>query len=144
MNELAIETATDQLGVALVNDERVLASSELLAERAHATELPGAVTKVLQTAGQKLEQLEDAFKMGVISKSTYEKNKTVFEAEMENSKDELPEMDADFKSEIPDLQNLDDDLDSLLKEVNEEDAPKPTSGKKKKTLMEELEDLEDL
>ena len=58
MNVLAIETATDQLGVALVNDERVLASSELLAERAHATELPGALTKVLESAGQTLDQVE--------------------------------------------------------------------------------------
>ena len=58
MNILAIETATDQLGVALVDDTRVLASSELLAERAHAIELPGALTKVLESAGQTLEQVD--------------------------------------------------------------------------------------
>jgi len=58
MSILAIETATDQLGVALVDETRVLASFELLAERAHAVELPQAVTKVLQAGGQVLEQLE--------------------------------------------------------------------------------------
>jgi tRNA threonylcarbamoyladenosine biosynthesis protein TsaB len=36
----------------------VLASAELLAERVHATELPGAVTKVLASAGCTLDQVE--------------------------------------------------------------------------------------
>lgn len=90
---------------------------------------------------QKLEQLEDAFKMGVISKSTYDKNKKVFEEEAENTKDEIPELE--FKSEVAEANSLDDDLDSLLKTVNENEEKKP-SGPKKKTLMEELEDLEDL
>lgn len=58
MNVLAIETSTDQLGVALVNDQRVLASSELLAERPHAVELPQAVSRVLQAGGCRLEQLD--------------------------------------------------------------------------------------
>ena len=58
MSVLAIDTATDQLGVALVDEARVLASYEILAERPHAVELPQAVTRVLQTANQTLEQLE--------------------------------------------------------------------------------------
>jgi tRNA threonylcarbamoyladenosine biosynthesis protein TsaB len=64
MNLLAIETSTDGLGVALVDDTRVLASSELLAERVHATELPGALTNVLKSAGRTLEQI-DAFAVDV-------------------------------------------------------------------------------
>ena len=48
----------DQLGVALVDDQRVLASYELLAERPHAVELPQAVTKVLQAVGQPLAHVE--------------------------------------------------------------------------------------
>ena len=58
MNVLAIETSTDSLGVALVNEQRVLASYELLAERPHAVELPQAVTRVLQAGGCRLEQLD--------------------------------------------------------------------------------------
>jgi len=58
MNLLAIETATDQLGVALVTEDRLLASYELLAERPHAIELPQAVTRVLQAAGQSLDRLD--------------------------------------------------------------------------------------
>ncbi|MBI4323378.1 MAG: tRNA (adenosine(37)-N6)-threonylcarbamoyltransferase complex dimerization subunit type 1 TsaB [Candidatus Omnitrophica bacterium] len=58
MRVLAIETSTDQLGVALVDEQRVLASYELLAERPHAVELPQAVTRVLQAGGCTLEQLE--------------------------------------------------------------------------------------
>ncbi|MFH0816835.1 MAG: hypothetical protein V1934_08505 [Methanobacteriota archaeon] len=93
---------------------------------------------------QKLEQLEDAFKMGVISQSTYDKNKKIFEEEAENSQEELPEMDTEFKAEVPELQSLDDDLDSLLKEVVDDEDSKKPSEKRKKTLMEELEELEDL
>lgn len=58
MNILAIETSTDLLGVALVEEGRVLSSAELLAERAHATELPGAVMKVLDAAGRRLDQVD--------------------------------------------------------------------------------------
>jgi len=58
MNVLAIETSTDQHGVALVDEQRVLASYELLAERPHAVELPQAVTRVLQAGGCRLEQLD--------------------------------------------------------------------------------------
>ena len=55
---LAIETATRQLGVAVVEDERVLASYELLAEHPHAVELPNAVTRVLTAAHTTLERLD--------------------------------------------------------------------------------------
>src|SRR3989338_3376390 len=55
---LAIETATRQLGAAVVQDGHVLAAYELLADYPHAVELPGAVTRVLKEAGTTLEQLE--------------------------------------------------------------------------------------
>ena len=55
---LAIETATRQLGVAVVEDGRVRSAYELLADYPHAVELPGAVTRVLKEAGTTLEQLE--------------------------------------------------------------------------------------
>ena len=58
MNILAIETSTTLLGVALVDEQRVLGSYELLAERAHAVELPQAVTRVLKSAGIALEQVD--------------------------------------------------------------------------------------
>ena len=58
MNVLAIDTATDLMGVALVDERRVLSSYELLADRPHAVELPGAVSRVLQAAGLRLEQLD--------------------------------------------------------------------------------------
>ena len=58
MSVLAIETSTDQLGVALVTDDRVVASYELLAERPHAVELPQAVTRVLEAGHESLEHLE--------------------------------------------------------------------------------------
>ena len=58
MSVLAIDTATEQLGVALVDGQRVLASYEILAERPHAVELPQAVSRVLQAGGQSLEQLD--------------------------------------------------------------------------------------
>ena len=58
MNLLAIETSSHLLGVALADEQRVLASYELLAERAHAAELPGALTRVLRAAGVTLEQVE--------------------------------------------------------------------------------------
>jgi len=58
MSVLAIETSTEQFGVAVVDKERVLASYELLAGRPHAVELPQAVTKVLHAADRSLEQLE--------------------------------------------------------------------------------------
>ena len=56
---LAIETATQQLGVAALEGERVLASYEVLADQPpHAVELPGAVQRVLQEAGGRLDQVE--------------------------------------------------------------------------------------
>jgi len=55
---LAVETATRQLGIAVVDGERLLASYELLADNPHAAELPAAVTRVLQAARLTLEQLE--------------------------------------------------------------------------------------
>ena len=58
MSVLAIETATERMGAALVNDTRVLSLYELLADRPHAVELPQAVTRVLQAGGETLEQLE--------------------------------------------------------------------------------------
>lgn len=58
MKCLAIETSTQQLGVALTDDGRLLASYELLAEYPHAVELPGAVTRVLQAAHLTLDQVE--------------------------------------------------------------------------------------
>ena len=58
MKVLAVETSSDQLGVALVDEQRVLASYELLADRPHAVELPQAVNRILQAGGCTLEQLE--------------------------------------------------------------------------------------
>ena len=58
MKILAIETSSDQLGVALVDEQRVLASYELLADRPHAVELPQAVNRILQVGGCTLAQLE--------------------------------------------------------------------------------------
>ena len=58
MSLLAIDTSTERMGVALVDEQRLLASYELLAQRPHAIELPEAVTRVLRAAGQSLEQLE--------------------------------------------------------------------------------------
>jgi len=58
---LAIETATRQLGVAVLDGERLAASYELLADYPqypHATELPDAVTRVLKAARTTLEQLD--------------------------------------------------------------------------------------
>ena len=55
---LAIETATRQLGVAVVDGDRLLSSYELLADYPHAVELPGAVTRVLQAAKTTLGALD--------------------------------------------------------------------------------------
>ncbi len=55
---LAIETATPQMGVALTDGERTLASYELLAGNPHAVELPGAVTRVLEAGRSALDRLE--------------------------------------------------------------------------------------
>jgi tRNA threonylcarbamoyladenosine biosynthesis protein TsaB len=56
---LAIETATKHLGVALLADEALLGSFELLTqEYPHATELPDAVARVLKGAGLALEDVE--------------------------------------------------------------------------------------
>ncbi len=58
MRILAIETSTDRLGVAVVDEAQVLASFELLAERPHAAELPQAVERVLSAAGATLADLD--------------------------------------------------------------------------------------
>ncbi len=58
MNLLAIETSSDQMGVAVVDGSRVLASYELLADRPHAVELPQAVTRVLKASGLRLDQVD--------------------------------------------------------------------------------------
>ena len=55
---LAIETSTRQLGVAVTDGERPLASYELLADYPHAVELPGAVKRVLQEAQTSLAQVD--------------------------------------------------------------------------------------
>jgi len=55
---LAIETSSDMLGVAVVDEVSVLASIELLADRAHAAELPVAVQRALLAAGQTLETID--------------------------------------------------------------------------------------
>lgn len=54
---LAIETSTKQLGVALSDGERALASYEVLGEYPHAVELPGAVSRVLKEGRIGLPQL---------------------------------------------------------------------------------------
>ena len=58
MTLLAIETATRQLGVAVVDGETVLSSYELLADNPHAVELPAAVSRVLKAARTSLERLD--------------------------------------------------------------------------------------
>jgi tRNA threonylcarbamoyladenosine biosynthesis protein TsaB len=55
---LAIETSTQQLGVAVIDGERLLASFDLLAEYPHAVELPGALRRALEAAGTTLAQME--------------------------------------------------------------------------------------
>ena len=55
---LAIETATKQLGVAVIDGDRVLSSYELLEEYPHAVELPGAVARVLKAARTTLQHIE--------------------------------------------------------------------------------------
>ena len=55
---LAIETATRQLGVAVVDGQRVLASYEILADYPHAVELPNAVTQSLGAARVSLQHIE--------------------------------------------------------------------------------------
>ena len=55
---LAIETSTQQLGVAVMEGERLVSSYALLAENPHAVELPDAVKRVLKAARTTLEQVE--------------------------------------------------------------------------------------
>ena len=55
---LAIDTSSDQFGVALVSDTQVLASYEVLAQRPHAVELPQAVSRVLQAGRTSLSQID--------------------------------------------------------------------------------------
>lgn len=58
MKLLAIDTATQQMGVTVTDGDVILASYELLAEHPHAAELPGAVTRVLKAAGLTLNALD--------------------------------------------------------------------------------------
>ena len=58
MSVLAIETSSRQLGVAVLDGERLVASYDLLADYPHAVELPGAVVRVLTTARIPLDTLE--------------------------------------------------------------------------------------
>lgn len=58
MNLLAIETSSRQLGVALLRDEQLIASYELLADYPHAVELPDAVNRVLKAGSTTLAQIE--------------------------------------------------------------------------------------
>ena len=56
---LAIDTSSRQLGVALVENDHLLASYELLvADHPHAVELPGAVKRLLAAAGTSSRQLD--------------------------------------------------------------------------------------
>ena len=55
---LAIETSTQQLGVAVMDGERLVSSYALLAENPHAVELPDAVKRVLKAARTTLEQVD--------------------------------------------------------------------------------------
>ena len=55
---LAIETSGRLLGTAVLDDERLLSSYELVAGYPHAVELPGAVTRVLAAANTTLHHLE--------------------------------------------------------------------------------------
>lgn len=55
---LAIETSTRQLGVAVLDGERLISSYEVLADYPHAVELPDAVTRVLKAARTTLDALE--------------------------------------------------------------------------------------
>ena len=58
MPVLAIETATQQMGLAVHDGERVVSSYELLAESPQTAELPDAVRRVLAGAGTTLGRLE--------------------------------------------------------------------------------------
>lgn len=55
---LAIETSSRQMGVALLDGERVVTSYELLADFPHAVELPDAVKRVLADGGTSLSKLD--------------------------------------------------------------------------------------
>lgn len=58
MKLLAIETSTRQLGVAVMDGERLFSAYELLADYPHAVELPGAVKRVLQASQMTVGQVE--------------------------------------------------------------------------------------
>jgi len=58
MLTLAIETSTQQLGVAVADDDRLVSSYALLAENPHAVELPDALRRVLKAARTTLAQVE--------------------------------------------------------------------------------------
>lgn len=55
---LAIETATRQLGVAVIDDDQIISSFELLADYPHAVELPNAVKRVMEAAKLTLNQMD--------------------------------------------------------------------------------------
>ena len=55
---LAIETSSQQLGVALMQGEQLVSAYALLGENPHAVELPDAVKRVLKAAHTTLEQVE--------------------------------------------------------------------------------------
>ena len=55
---LAIDTATRQMGVAVIDGDQITASFELLADNPHTVELPGAVRRALQSARVTMGQLE--------------------------------------------------------------------------------------
>jgi tRNA threonylcarbamoyladenosine biosynthesis protein TsaB len=55
---LALSTSSRQMGVALLEGERLVASSELLADYPHAAELPDAVKRVLAEGRARLPDLE--------------------------------------------------------------------------------------
>lgn len=58
MKLLALETSTKQLGVAIVDGERLLSSSSVLDEYPHAVELPAAVARVLKAAHLTLKEID--------------------------------------------------------------------------------------
>lgn len=55
---LAIETATQQMGVAVIDGGLVRSCFELQARHPHSVELPGAVTRVCEAAGMPLSMME--------------------------------------------------------------------------------------
>jgi hypothetical protein len=95
---------------------------------------------------EKIEHLDDAFKMGLISKGTYDKNKAAFESEALMEPEPSKPLDADIRveEEITE-ESLMEDLDDLFESVTSgEEKPKEKKAKKKKDLLAEIEDLENI